>query len=157
MHFLKKLKPLCNNNSLDKIKSLFGLKHFSLSPSLPLSLLIALFLKGYESERKMVTSDGGGGGKLKKVLGLGYWVQGFRCFPWLVVSFYLKDGLKVDPSTLQILQNSANLPMVGKPLYGLVSDSVYISGQHRVPYIAFGGKVVVFTLVISIYPFAFSL
>ncbi|XP_014518813.1 probable folate-biopterin transporter 7 isoform X1 [Vigna radiata var. radiata] len=86
----------------------------------------------------MVTSDGGGGGKLRKVLGLGYWVQGFRCFPWLVVSFYLKDGLNVDPSTLQILQNSANLPMVGKPLYGLVSDSVYISGQHRVPYIAFG-------------------
>ncbi|XP_047182896.1 probable folate-biopterin transporter 7 isoform X2 [Vigna umbellata] len=86
----------------------------------------------------MVTSDGGDGGKLRKVLGLGYWVQGFRCFPWLVVSFYLKDGLNVDPSTLQILQNSANLPMVGKPLYGLVSDSVYISGQHRVPYIAFG-------------------
>ncbi|CAJ1963047.1 unnamed protein product [Sphenostylis stenocarpa] len=86
----------------------------------------------------MVASDGGGGGKLTKLLGLGYWVQGFRCFPWLVVSFYLKDGLNVDPSTLQILQNSANLPMVGKPLYGLVSDSVYISGQHRVPYIAFG-------------------
>jgi len=127
-----------------------------LSLSLSLSLLLALSLNVYESEIKMVTSDSGGGGKLTKVLGLGYWVQGFRCFPWLVVSFYLKDGLNVDPSTLQILQNSANLPMVGKPLYGLVSDSVYIYGQHRVPYIAFGGKVV-FTLFISPYPSAFSL
>ena len=101
-------------------------------------------------KQKMVASDGGGGGKLtKKVLGLGYWVQGFRCFPWLVVSFYLKDGLNVDPSILQILQSSANLPMVGKPLYGLVSDSVYISGQHRVPYIALGGTLI-FTLLLSL-------
>lgn len=109
----------------------------------------------------MVASDGGGGGKLtKKVLGLGYWVQGFRCFPWLVVSFYLKDGLNVDPSTLQILQSSANLPMVGKPLYGLLSDSVYISGQHRVPYIALGGTPYTKSSLFfgfSMYPFAFSL
>ncbi|KAL6972263.1 hypothetical protein U1Q18_031951 [Sarracenia purpurea var. burkii] len=54
------------------------------------------------------------------------------------VIFFLKDGLKVDPSTLQLLQNSANLPMVAKPIYGLLSDSVYIAGQHRIPYIAFG-------------------
>lgn len=109
----------------------------------------------------MVASDGGGGGRLmKKVLGLGFWVQGFRCFPWLVVSFYLKDGLNVDPSTLQILQSSANLPMVGKPLYGLLSDSVYISGQHRVPYIALGGTPYTKSSLFfgfSMYPFAFSL
>lgn len=86
-----------------------------------------------------IDDDGGGGDKLmRKVLGLGFWIQGFRCFPWLVVIFFLKDGLNVNPSTLQILLSSANLPMVGKPLYGLVSDSVYIYGQHRVPYIAFG-------------------
>ncbi|XP_058762155.1 probable folate-biopterin transporter 7 [Vicia villosa] len=85
------------------------------------------------------SKSGGGGDKLmRKVLGLGYWVQGFRCFPWLVVSFFLKDGLNVNPSTLQILQSSASIPMVGKPIYGLVSDSVYIYGQHRVPYIALG-------------------
>ncbi|KHN44666.1 probable folate-biopterin transporter 7 [Glycine soja] len=102
----------------------------------------------------MVASDGGSGGRLmKKVLGLGFWVQGFRCFPWLVVSFYLKDGLNVDPSTLQILQSSANLPMVGKPLYGLLSDSVYISGQHRVPYIALGAFLQALSwLVIAISP-----
>ncbi|GAY43210.1 putative folate-biopterin transporter 7 [Citrus sinensis] len=75
---------------------------------------------------------------IRSLLGLGFWVQGFRCFPWMAVNFFLKDSLNVDPSTLQLLQNSANLPMVGKPLYGVVSDAVYISGQHRVPYIAIG-------------------
>lgn len=78
-------------------------------------------------------------GMRKLLLGLGFLVQGFRCFPWMAVNFFLKDGLKVDPSTLQILQSSANLPMVAKPLYGILSDSFYIFGQHRVPYIAFGG------------------
>ncbi|KAE8664732.1 hypothetical protein F3Y22_tig00112738pilonHSYRG00193 [Hibiscus syriacus] len=75
------------------------------------------------------------------LLGVGFWVQGFRGFPGMVVNFFLKDGVKVHPSTLQILQNSANLPMVGKPLYGVISDAVYISGQLRVPYIAIGGKI----------------
>ncbi|XLR08657.1 hypothetical protein S83_036595 [Arachis hypogaea] len=56
------------------------------------------------------------------LLGLGHWVQGFQCFPWLAVNFFLKDGLNVDSSKLQILLDSANRPMVGKPLYGLVSD-----------------------------------
>lgn len=75
---------------------------------------------------------------VRRLLGLGFWVQGFRCFAWMGVNFFLKDGLKVAPSTLQLLQNSANLPMVGKPLYGIVSDAVYIRGEHRIPYIAIG-------------------
>ncbi|CAL1361887.1 unnamed protein product [Linum trigynum] len=79
-----------------------------------------------------------GSSSIRELLGLGYWVQGFRCFPWLAVNFFLKDGLSVDSSTLQLLQNSANLPMVAKPLYGVISDAVYISGQHRIPYIAIG-------------------
>ncbi|KAH9624236.1 hypothetical protein KSS87_004979 [Heliosperma pusillum] len=76
--------------------------------------------------------------KIKWLLGMGYWVQGFRCFPWLAVNFFLKDGLHVDSSSLQILLNSANLPMVAKPFYGVVSDSFYLFGQHRLPYIALG-------------------
>ncbi|KAL2923211.1 putative folate-biopterin transporter 7 [Bienertia sinuspersici] len=75
---------------------------------------------------------------MKWLLGVGYWVQGLRCFPWLAVIFFLKDGLNVDSSTLQILQNSANTPMVGKPLYGVISDAVYFRGQHRLPYLALG-------------------
>ncbi|WRX24744.1 Biopterin transporter family - like 3 [Theobroma cacao] len=94
----------------------------------------------------MVSAEDGNGrrpakgkaNRVRSLLGVGYWVQGFRCFPWMAVNFFLKDSVKVDPSTLQILQNSANLPMVAKPLYGVVSDAVYISGQHRVPYIAIG-------------------
>ncbi|KAI9085989.1 hypothetical protein K1719_032066 [Acacia pycnantha] len=84
------------------------------------------------------TSANGSGNPIGKLLGLGFWIQGFRCFPWRIVNFFLKDGLNVDPSTLQVLQNSVNLPMVGKPIYGLISDAVYISSQHRVPYIALG-------------------
>ncbi|KAL8456374.1 hypothetical protein ACS0TY_034546 [Phlomoides rotata] len=74
----------------------------------------------------------------KLLLGIGFFVQGMRCFPWMGVDFFLKDGLRVEPSTLQILQISSNLPMVAKPFYGILSDSLYIFGQHRVPYIALG-------------------
>lgn len=88
----------------------------------------------------MVSAEGRDPNPVRKLLGLGFWVQGFRCFPWMAVNFFLKDGLNVDPSTLQLLQNSANLPMVAKPLYGIVSDAVYIGGQHRIPYIAIGGN-----------------
>lgn len=76
---------------------------------------------------------------VKWMVGIGFWVQGFRCFPWLGVNFFLKDALGVPPSSLQLLQNSANLPMVAKPLYGLLSDSVPIHGQRRLPYVAIGG------------------
>ncbi|CAL9104606.1 unnamed protein product [Musa textilis] len=75
---------------------------------------------------------------LRRVVGLGFWVQGFRCFPWMGVNFFLKDGLGVAPSSLQILQNSSNLPMVAKPLYGILSDALYLAGQHRLPYVAIG-------------------
>ncbi|KAH7511472.1 hypothetical protein JRO89_XSUnG0199800 [Xanthoceras sorbifolium] len=90
------------------------------------------------SSTKTTTSSDRAKKPIRRVLGLGFWVQGFRCFPWMALNFFLKDGLNVDPSTLQILQTSANLPMVGKPLYGLLSDAVYVSGQHRIPYIALG-------------------
>ncbi|KAH7573147.1 hypothetical protein ACOSP7_006599 [Xanthoceras sorbifolium] len=70
--------------------------------------------------------------------GLGYWVQGFRCFPWLALNFHMAHNLHLHPSTLQLVQNSANLPMVAKPLYGILSDALYIGGAHRIPYICIG-------------------
>jgi Na+/melibiose symporter-like transporter len=73
------------------------------------------------------------------VIGVGFWVQGFRLFPWLGVNFFLKDGMGVAASSLQILQASANLPMVAKPLLGLLSDAVPIRGGRRLPYVAIGG------------------
>ncbi|KAK3187726.1 hypothetical protein Dsin_027287 [Dipteronia sinensis] len=70
--------------------------------------------------------------------GLGYWVQGFRCFPWLALNFHMAHNLNLHPSTLQLVQNSANLPMVAKPLYGVLSDALYIGGARRIPYICIG-------------------
>ncbi|TVU19240.1 hypothetical protein EJB05_35379 [Eragrostis curvula] len=72
------------------------------------------------------------------VIGVGFWVQGFRVFPWLGINFFLKDGMGVAASSLQILQASANLPMVAKPLIGLLSDAVPIRGHRRLPYVAIG-------------------
>ncbi|RWR96053.1 putative folate-biopterin transporter 9, chloroplastic [Cinnamomum micranthum f. kanehirae] len=70
--------------------------------------------------------------------GLGYWVQGLRCFPWLALNFHMAQGLNLHPSTLQLVQYSANLPMVAKPLYGILSDTFDIGGAQRIPYITFG-------------------
>ncbi|XP_009141301.1 probable folate-biopterin transporter 9, chloroplastic isoform X1 [Brassica rapa] len=69
---------------------------------------------------------------------LGYWVQGSRCFPWLALNFHMSHCLHLKPSTLQLVQYTAILPMVAKPLYGVLSDVLYIDGARRVPYISIG-------------------
>ncbi|KAF8388303.1 hypothetical protein HHK36_026969 [Tetracentron sinense] len=79
-----------------------------------------------------------GSQKMLVLCGFGYWVQGFRCFPWLALNFHMAHNLNLCPSTLQIVQNSANLPMVAKPLYGVLSDAFYIGAAHRIPYISIG-------------------
>ncbi|KAJ0967385.1 hypothetical protein J5N97_024302 [Dioscorea zingiberensis] len=76
--------------------------------------------------------------KVWALCGLGYWVQGFRCFPWLALNFHMVHGLRLSPSTLQLVQSSANLPLVAKPLFGVISDAIYIGGAHRIPYISIG-------------------
>lgn len=77
--------------------------------------------------------------KVWPLCGLSYWVQGFRCFPWLALNFHMVHALRISPSTLQLVQSCANLPLVAKPLFGVISDAVYIGGAHRIPYISFGG------------------
>lgn len=72
------------------------------------------------------------------VCGVGYWVQGFRCFPWLALNFHLTRGLGLNPAALQLVQNAGNLPLVAKPLFGVLSDAVYIGRAHRLPYISIG-------------------
>ncbi|KAL6639453.1 hypothetical protein ACP70R_023183 [Stipagrostis hirtigluma subsp. patula] len=72
------------------------------------------------------------------VCGVGYWVQGFRCFPWLALNFHLTRGLGLSPAALQLVQNAGNLPLVAKPLFGVLSDAVYIGRAHRLPYISIG-------------------
>jgi hypothetical protein len=73
------------------------------------------------------------------VCGVGYWVQGFRCFPWLALNFHLARGLGLSPAALQLAQNAGNLPLVAKPLFGVLSDAVYVGRAHRLPYITIGG------------------
>ncbi|OEL16365.1 putative folate-biopterin transporter 9, chloroplastic [Dichanthelium oligosanthes] len=72
------------------------------------------------------------------VCGVGYWVQGFRCFPWLALNFHLARGLGLSPAALQLVQHTGSLPLVAKPLFGVLSDAVYIGGAHRLPYISIG-------------------
>ncbi|KAE8723380.1 putative folate-biopterin transporter 8 [Hibiscus syriacus] len=79
--------------------------------------------------------------EMMRLCGLGYWVQGFRCFPWLTLNFHMAHNLNLDPSTLQLVQNFGNLPMVAKPLFGILSDALSIGGAHRIPYICIGGPV----------------
>lgn len=92
-----------------------------------------------EKEEKQELEGAAAAARRRLVIGVGFWVQGFRLFPWLGVSFFLKDGMGVAASSLQILQASANLPMVAKPLLGLLSDAVPIRGHRRLPYVAIGG------------------
>ncbi|KAK4356934.1 hypothetical protein RND71_022544 [Anisodus tanguticus] len=80
----------------------------------------------------------GSGQNMAILCGVGYWVQGFRCFPWLALNFHMANGMNMHPSTLQLVQYFGNLPMVAKPIYGILSDAVYIGGAHRIPYISLG-------------------
>ncbi|GAB2266714.1 hypothetical protein Dimus_001707 [Dionaea muscipula] len=99
--------------------------------------------KGKGKGKERGDGEGGGWGQAgrKQMLllcGFGYWMQGFRCFPWLALNFHMAHNLNFEPSTLQLVQNSGNLPMVAKPFYGILSDALYIGGAHRVPYIFLG-------------------
>ncbi|GMI64147.1 hypothetical protein like AT2G33280 [Hibiscus trionum] len=91
-----------------------------------------------EGENKKGTLWQDGFQEMLGLCGLGYWVQGFRCFPWLALNFHMAHDLNLNPSTLQLVQNFGNLPMVAKPLFGILSDAIYIGGAHRIPYICIG-------------------
>jgi hypothetical protein len=49
-------------------------------------------------------------------------------------------SVQVAPGEMQFLMSTAALPMVAKPIYGIISDSVYIKGAHRVPYLVIAGE-----------------
>ncbi|CAI9268791.1 unnamed protein product [Lactuca saligna] len=93
-------------------------------------------IKKIESEKQ----DGNliGIKQMLNLCGFGYWVQGFRCFPWLALNFHMANSLNMNPSTLQLVQIFGTLPMVAKPLYGILSDAIFIGGSHRLPYISIG-------------------
>ncbi len=57
------------------------------------------------------------------------------------LAFYslLKDVLHLDPAELNGYYTFINLLFLLKPLYGFVTDTCYIFGRHRQPYIMLGG------------------
>ncbi|KAK9137865.1 hypothetical protein Sjap_008459 [Stephania japonica] len=81
---------------------------------------------------------GVGGRRMLVLCGLGYWVQGLRCFPWLALDFHMAGSMRLTPSLLQLLQSFGCLPVVAKPFYGVLSDALYIGSAHRLPYISLG-------------------
>ncbi|XP_004247777.1 probable folate-biopterin transporter 8, chloroplastic isoform X1 [Solanum lycopersicum] len=95
-------------------------------------------------KKKMVFEEKNGGLSQMRsqymaiLCGVGYWVQGFRCFPWLGLNFHMANGMNMHPSTLQLVQYFGILPMVAKPIFGILSDAVYIGAAHRIPYISLG-------------------
>ncbi|KFK42797.1 hypothetical protein AALP_AA1G040100 [Arabis alpina] len=93
---------------------------------------------GVSESEETVRFEQVGGKGISVLCGLGYWVQGSRCFPWLALNFHMVNTLGLQPSTLQLVQYSCSLPMVAKPLYGVLSDVLYIGTGRRVPYIAIG-------------------
>ncbi|KAI3778523.1 hypothetical protein L2E82_07885 [Cichorium intybus] len=62
-----------------------------------------------------------------------------RFSPWLALNFYMGNSLNLNHSTIQLVQNFGNIPMVAKPLYGILSDAIFIGGSHRLPCISIGG------------------
>ena len=50
---------------------------------------------------------------------------------------------------MQFLMSTTMLPMLAKPVYGIISDSVYIKGAHRIPYLMIAGLPSSYTKVAS--------
>ncbi|RZC62345.1 hypothetical protein C5167_024129 [Papaver somniferum] len=114
------------------------LKPIILTPKLPLRKTRIVKKRIEKEDEAELLKVGTSGRGMLILCGFGYWVQGFRCFPWLGLNFDMANTLNLNPSTLQLVQNVAILPMVAKPLYGILSDAVYIGGAHRLPYISIG-------------------
>ncbi|KAK3025660.1 hypothetical protein RJ639_041952 [Escallonia herrerae] len=139
---LFRIKPI---NSFDQL----NLKNTSKKLKIPKSRLLESSLNASNQdppkkiEKNRGFEEGGdfaqvGSQKMVALCGFGYWVQGFRCFPWLGLNFHMAHNLKFHPSTLQLVQNFGNLPLVAKPLFGILSDAIYIGGARRIPYISIG-------------------
>lgn len=67
-------------------------------------------------------------------------IEDHRFIVFILFFCFCFFGVQVDPGTMQFLMSTAALPMVAKPIYGIISDSVYIKGAHRVPYLIVAGE-----------------
>ncbi|XP_051119252.1 probable folate-biopterin transporter 3 [Andrographis paniculata] len=53
--------------------------------------------------------------------------------------YYMKDEQKLQPSEAQVFHGMIMMPWIVKPLWGLLTDAVPISGQRRRPYFILAG------------------
>ncbi|EEF46859.1 transporter, putative [Ricinus communis] len=66
--------------------------------------------------------------------------------------YYMKDVQKVQPSESQIYQGIISIPWLVKPIWGLLTDVLPVSGYRRRPYFIFAGLVgVVSMLLLSLH------
>lgn len=54
--------------------------------------------------------------------------------------FYMKDVQKVQPSQAQVYSGITSLPWIVKPVWGILTDVVPVSGYQRRPYFVFAGN-----------------
>ncbi|CAN1186934.1 Probable folate-biopterin transporter 3 [Linum perenne] len=73
--------------------------------------------------------------------------QGFSdSFFRVVIDYYEKDVLKLQPSTLQIYIGFYYIPWILKPLWGLLTDIIHIRGYNRWRYFMAAGYLALFRL-----------
>lgn len=58
--------------------------------------------------------------------------------------YYMKDVQKVQPSEAQIYSGITSIPWIVKPLWGLLTDVLPISGYRRRPYFILAGTMINF-------------
>ncbi|KAL0330187.1 UNVERIFIED_CONTAM: putative folate-biopterin transporter 2 [Sesamum radiatum] len=61
--------------------------------------------------------------------------------------YYMKDVQKVQPSEAQVYSGITSIPWIVKPLWGLLTDVVPISGYQRRPYFVFAGSLGVIAML----------
>lgn len=67
--------------------------------------------------------------------------------------YYMKDVQKVQPSEAQVYAGITSIPWIVKPLWGILTDVVPISGYQRRPYFLFAGSLgIVSMLFLSLHP-----
>ncbi|KAL8536949.1 hypothetical protein ACS0TY_012224 [Phlomoides rotata] len=61
--------------------------------------------------------------------------------------YYMKDVQKVQPSEAQVYSGITSIPWIVKPLWGILTDVVPISGYQRRPYFVFAGSLGVVSML----------
>lgn len=70
---------------------------------------------------------------------ISYFFQGVLGLSELSVSYLYKDDFKMTPAQVSVCTGITSIPWIIKPLWGVISDSVYMFGYRRKSYLIFFG------------------